>query len=145
LAHPTTMISLDTVLIIAIWKRKRYDIKVKNYIIMDDGGKTMITVYGTPICKYCLAMKIIFEELDVDYHYIIITDNTVDLRAFLKMREEEPVFTEIKKNGGIGIPFFMKDDKKSLDINEALSWEGIAPFAEDELNRITEKCGLLFK
>ena len=104
----------------------------------------MITVYGTPICKYCLTMKIIFERLNVEYQYINITGNTLDLRAFLKMREEEPVFTEIKKNGGIGIPFFVKDDKKSLDINEALSWEGIEPVSEAELNRIIEECGLLF-
>ncbi len=105
----------------------------------------MITVYGTPICKYCLAMKIVFEQLNVEYQYISITENTSNLRAFLQMREKESVFTEIKNNGGIGIPFFMKGDKKTLDINEALSWEGIAPVAGDELNRITEQCGLLFK
>ena len=105
----------------------------------------MITVYGTPICKDCLAMKIIFEQLNVEYQYINITGKTLDLRAFLQMREEEPVFTEFKKNGGIGIPFFVKDDKKSFDINEALFWEGIIPVAEDELNRITEECILLCK
>lgn len=105
----------------------------------------MITVYGTTICKYCLAMKIIFEKLNVEYQYINITADTSDLRAYLQMRENEPVFTDVKKNGGIGIPYFMKGNKKSLDINEALSWEGISPVSEDELNRITEECGLLFK
>lgn len=110
-----------------------------------NGARTMITVYGTPICKDCLAMKVVFEQLNVEYQYINITANTLDLRAFLKMREEEHVFTEFKKNGGIGIPFFVKDDKKSFDINEALSWEGIVPVAEDELNRITEECILLCK
>lgn len=48
-------------------------------------------------------------------------------------------------NGGIGIPFFVKNDKKSFDINEALSWEGIVPVTEDELNRITEECILICK
>lgn len=105
----------------------------------------MITVYGTPLCKDCLAMKIIFEQLNVEYEYINVTGQISALREFLQMREEEPVFTEMKKNGGIGIPFFVKDDKKSFDINEALSWEGIAPVAEDELNRITEECILLCK
>lgn len=108
-------------------------------------GKTMITVYGTPICKHCLTMKIIFERLNVDYQYINITENTSNLHAFLKLREEEPVLIEYKSKGGIGIPFFMKDDKKSLDINEALSWEGIAPVAEEEIGRIVEECSFLFK
>ena len=90
-------------------------------------------------------MKVVFEQFNVQYQYINITANTVDLRAFLRMREEDPLFTEYRKNGGIGIPFFMKDDKKSFNINEALSWEGIVPVAEDELNRITEECILLCK
>ena len=105
----------------------------------------MITVYGSPLCKDCLAMKIIFEQLNVEYQYINITGNTLALRAFLQMREEDSVFAEIKKNGRIGIPFFVKDDKKSFDINEALFWEGIVPVAEDELNRIIEECILLCK
>ena len=105
----------------------------------------MITVYGSPLCKDCLAMKIIFEQLNVDYQYVNITGKSLDLCAFLQMREENPAFTVYKKNGGIGIPFFVKDGKETFDINEALSWEGIAPVAEDEINRITEECILLCK
>ena len=105
----------------------------------------MITVYGTPLCKDCLAMKIVFEQLEVEYQYINITENTSNLRAFLHIREEEPMFEEFKKNSGIGVPFFVKEDQKSFDINEALSWEGIRPVVEDELNRITEECILLCK
>jgi glutaredoxin-related protein len=90
-------------------------------------------------------MKIIFETRNVDYKYINITNKSTVLRDFLHMRDEEPMFLEYKKNGGIGIPFFVKGVKKSLDINEALFWEGIAPVAEDEINRITEECILLCK
>ena len=32
-----------------------------------------------------------------------------------------------------------------LILQENLSWEGIAPVAEDEINRITEECILLCK
>ena len=105
----------------------------------------MMTVYGTPICKDCLAMKIIFEQRKVEYKYINITANTSNLREFLKIREEESMFTEYRTNAGIGIPFFVKDGIKSFDINEALSWEGIAPVSEEEMNRITEECVLLCK
>ena len=48
----------------------------------------MITVYGSPLCKDCLAMKIIFEQLNVDYQYVNITGKSLDLCAFLQMREE---------------------------------------------------------
>ena len=37
----------------------------------------MITVYGSPLCKDCLAMKIIFEQLNVDYQYVNITGKSV--------------------------------------------------------------------
>ena len=90
-------------------------------------------------------MKIIFERLNVEYRYINITGNTSSLRAFLQIREDEPMFAEYRKNGGIGVPFFVKDGRKSFDINEALSWEGIAAVADDEVNRITEECVLLCK
>lgn len=90
-------------------------------------------------------MKIIFGRLNVEYDFINITESTVNLRAFLKMRDEDPLLVEFKNSGGLGVPFFIKDDKRSLDINEALLWEGFSPVAENELKRLTEECSLLFK
>lgn len=105
----------------------------------------MIQVYGTPICKDCLAMKIIFEQLHVEYQFTNITDNTTNLRTFLQMRDEYPIFQYYKDNAGIGIPFFMKDDQQTFDINEALAWEGIAPVSEEEINRTKEECVIICK
>ena len=49
------------------------------------------------------------------------------------MRDREPVFDEIKAKGGIGIPFFVNaDGRKTLDINEALSWIGQEPVEADK-------------
>ena len=47
------------------------------------------------------------------------------------MRDNDSVFDEIKAVGGIGIPFFINEDgRKTLDINEALSWIGQEPVKE---------------
>ena len=100
----------------------------------------MITVYGTPICKDCLAMKIIFGKLNVEYQFINITGKSTVLGEFIRMRDVNPAFEKCRENGSIGIPCFEKDDMKTFDINEALSWEGFEPVSEDEINRITEEC-----
>lgn len=105
----------------------------------------MITVYGTLICKDCMAMKIVFEKLNVNYRHINITEKSVDLREFMRMRDKDEFFQEIRENGKVGIPFFTKGDQKSFDINEALSWEGLEPISQMELERITEECILLCK
>lgn len=105
----------------------------------------MIKVYGTPICKDCLAMKIIFGKLNVEYQFINITGKSLDLLEFIRMRDEDIAFEECRKNGAIGIPCFVKDDMKTFDINEALSWEGFEPVSEDEIKRITEECILVCK
>ena len=103
----------------------------------------MLKVYGTPICKDCLAMKIIFEELGVEYEYVKITDNTTNLKEFLKIRDQEELYAGLRKDGGIGIPLFVKDGMMSFDINEALTWENFERISEEKLARITEECVLL--
>jgi len=105
----------------------------------------MITVYGSLLCKDCMAMKIVFEKLHVDYRLINITGKSVDLHAFIVMRDQDIFFQPIRESGKVGIPFFTKGNLKSFDINEALSWEGFEPISEVELERITEECILLCK
>lgn len=105
----------------------------------------MITVYGTPLCKDCLAMKIIFEQLHVQYKYINITENTKNLKEYMNIREKEDVFKSLKEKGGVGIPYFVDGERKTFDINVALSWENLGPVAEEELERITLECELLNK
>jgi len=105
----------------------------------------MMKVYGTPLCKDCLAMKVIFGKLNVEYDFFNITEKSTNLLEFVCMRDKESAFDGCKERGGLGIPFFVKGDKKTFDINEALSWEGIGPVSEEEIARITEECALVWK
>lgn len=91
-------------------------------------------VYGTEICIDCRNYKAIQKARGFEAEFISITSDTSNLKEFLAMRDNEPVFDEIKAKGGIGIPFFVNDNgRKTLDINEALSWIGQEPVAEEEM------------
>lgn len=90
-------------------------------------------VYGTDICIDCRNFKHINQARGLQIEYVDITANTDNLREFLKMRDQEDVFAEVRENGGIGIPLFVYEDKKTLDINEAFSWIGEPKVKEMEI------------
>ncbi|MDD6038543.1 MAG: hypothetical protein PUD20_07120 [bacterium] len=80
-------------------------------------------VYGTDICIDCRNYKAIQKEKGFEAEFIDITSDTQNLKEYLTMRDNDPVFDSIKAAGGIGIPFFVNEDgRKTLDLNEALSW-----------------------
>lgn len=90
-------------------------------------------VYGSDICIDCRNFKRINASRNLNLEFIDITQNTDNLRVFLQIRDSEPAFEEIRKNGGIGIPVFVSGKKVTLDINEAFSWIGQNPVEEDEI------------
>lgn len=102
----------------------------------------MLKVYGADICKDCLAMKVIFEEKGVNYEYISITDNTPNMRAFLGIRDHAQLYEPLRvpDKAGIGIPLFIKEDRMTFDIQEAMEWENIQPVTDEELQHITAIC-----
>jgi glutaredoxin-related protein len=87
-----------------------------------DGGTLMLKMYGTDICVDCRETKADFEDRKIPYEYVDITENTTNLKEFLKFRDRLSIFQKIKENGSIGIPFFVLDEKYTHDPEEALSW-----------------------
>ena len=79
-----------------------------------------ITMYGAPICGDCVTRKeqlANIENLELDYHDI--TASTANMREFLKYRDQESLFDDIKREGRIGIPFFiLEDGTKTLEIEK---------------------------
>lgn len=98
-------------------------------------------VYGSDICIDCRNYKAIQKSRGFDAEYIDITENTLNLREFLHIRDHSPLFDPVRSHGGIGIPLFVREDgEMTLDVNEALAWLGEAPVQDWE---IPEKvCGL---
>jgi glutaredoxin-related protein len=91
-------------------------------------------VYGTDICIDCRNYKAIQAARRFEAEFIDITENTVNLKEFLSIRDRDPLFVPVRENGGIGIPLFVREDgTKTFDIDEALSWIGQEPVREEEI------------
>ena len=91
-------------------------------------------VYGADICIDCRNYKAIQKSRGFEAEYVNIVESTLNLREFLQIRDNDPVFVPVKEHGGIGIPLFVREDgTKTLDIDEALSWIGQPPVQEEEI------------
>lgn len=69
----------------------------------------MIEIYGMLSCPdttYVLGQVIGNPE----FHFVDIGKEIYNLKLFLRLREKNPIFDEVKKEGGVGIPCFVKAD-----------------------------------
>ena len=67
-------------------------------------------VYGSDICKDCVAAKADLLNKQVCYTFVDMTANTTNMKEFLKLRDSRPEFDPIKEKGSIGIPCFVEGD-----------------------------------
>ena len=102
----------------------------------------MLKVYSSDICVDCRNFKAIQKKRGFEVEYVDITENTMNLREFLGIRDSASIFDEVKQRGGIGIPLFVMDDKMTFDINEALSWIGQKPVEDDEIVEKIMACSI---
>ncbi|WP_395547806.1 MULTISPECIES: glutaredoxin [unclassified Lacrimispora] len=80
-----------------------------------------ITIIGSHFCPDTLYAlnKLIDKKASVDFKNL--SADLKDLKAYLAARESEPAYEAVKRNGGIGIPFFiLEDGTKTLDLDEVL-------------------------
>ena len=80
----------------------------------------MITIYGSPLCKDCVALKTSLDLSDVEYEYIDITSSMKNLKSFLLIRDNNKLFDQIKKENKVGIPTIIEDDVITLDYKDWL-------------------------
>lgn len=100
-------------------------------------------VYGAEICIDCRNYKAIQQSRGFDAEYVDITADTTNLREFLSIRDNEPIFDEVRAHGGIGIPLFVNDDgQKTFDINEAFAWIEQPPVKDEEIIEHRISCGI---
>ena len=70
----------------------------------------MIKIYGSMLCPDCVQCR---EELDaagVAYEYLDFSDDLRNLKAFLAIRDREPIFDAPRSSGSIGIPCILRED-----------------------------------
>ena len=67
------------------------------------------------------------DEHKVDYAYMSIANSVANMRRFLKLRDTEPCFDQIRAEGRIGFPaFLLSDGTVTLDVDEVLAKAGEA-------------------
>ena len=79
-----------------------------------------VTIYGSSLCQDTLyaLIKLKARGKEVDFHNI--TAVLPDLRTFMTLREEDPVYVNVGKEQ-LGIPLFILEDRtKTLDLDEVL-------------------------
>lgn len=78
----------------------------------------MLKIYGSDLCKDCLACKEDLDKAGVMYEYCDFSASLLNLKEFLAIRDASPLFEEAKKSGYIGIPCIVKENGEAT-----LSWE----------------------
>ena len=81
----------------------------------------MIKIYGSMLCKDCVACREDLDRAGISYEYLDFADDLRHLKEFLAIREGNSLFDEVRRNGGIGIPCIIKEDGTvTLDWEECM-------------------------
>lgn len=91
----------------------------------------MITVYSMNTCPDCVCVK---EEIkgDTRFRLVDIGEHVLNLRDFLKLRDTNTAFNEVKLRGSVGIPCFVFPNGKVLfNLQEVLG-----EIADDDLGEV---------
>lgn len=85
----------------------------------------MIKIYGRSDCPDCVACKASFDENGIAYDYRDIGSSIKDMAIFLKIRDLNNEFDDIKGTGKIGIPVIVFEDRSvTLDWEDYLKKNG---------------------
>lgn len=81
-----------------------------------------ITVIGSHLCPDTLYALCRLKEKQADLDFKNLSASLADLKAYLSVREGNEMYESVRKNGGVGIPFFeLEDGTKTMDLDEVLS------------------------
>ena len=61
-------------------------------------------IYGSMLCPDCVECCKDLDAAGKAYTFCDFSDDLAHLKAFLKIRDREPVFEGVKQEGKIGIP-----------------------------------------
>lgn len=84
----------------------------------------MLKIYGSMLCPDCVECCSVLEKAKISYVFLDFRDDLRFLKEFLSIRDTQDIFSEVKKNGKIGIPCIISEDGKvMLDWEEYVSQE----------------------
>ena len=83
----------------------------------------MIKIYGRSDCIDCIACKKSFDKSGLEYDFRDIGESLRELAVFLKIRDLNSIFDEIKGTGKIGIPALVTENHEVILDCENYLWE----------------------
>lgn len=75
-------------------------------------------IYGSMLCPDCVECCADLDASGISYEFREITANLQYMKEFLKIRDTDEVFEQVKKDGKIGIPCVL-----NADGNVSLAWK----------------------
>lgn len=82
----------------------------------------MIKVYGTRLCKDCVALEHLYQTHNIPYEFLDFNDDLQNLKDFLRLRDHSPLFDLPRREGSIGIPcILLNDNTLTLTPEDALT------------------------
>lgn len=80
-----------------------------------------VTVVGSHLCPDTLYALNKLVEAGAEITFKNLSASLPDLKVYLKLRDEEPMYEKVKASGGIGIPcFLLEDGTKTMDLKDVL-------------------------
>ena len=70
----------------------------------------MLKIYGSKLCPDCVECCQQLAAANVPFEYCDCAESLKFLKEFLKLRDENPIFAEVRAEGKIGIPCIIRDD-----------------------------------
>ena len=70
----------------------------------------MIKIYGSMLCPDCVQCRKELDEAGVAYEYLDFSENLRNLKEFLAIRDGNPLFDSLRRDGKIGIPCILRED-----------------------------------
>ena len=67
-------------------------------------------IYGSMLCPDCVECCKDLDAAGMTYTFCDFADDLANLKAFLKLRDTEAVFDQLKQEGKIGIPCIVNED-----------------------------------
>lgn len=85
----------------------------------------MLKIYGSMLCKDCVACVEAMEQAGVDFVFCDFKDSLDYLKEFLRLRDSDSMFDSVRAEGGIGIPCVQREDGiYTLDWESSLKGQG---------------------
>lgn len=73
-----------------------------------------VLVFGSRHWPDCQPAKEYLSENNVKYLYLDVSENMINLKRFLKYRDDYDEFNSIKEKGSIGLPCIVIDDGEKI-------------------------------